>query len=100
MKMNWFEYWIGHCWMSGWQSIRGAFKIWADLLSGNYKDYALIHTDDPLTECYEWFWVSLGEDNTYPREFLEYLYQLSEDVRTGKEPVIKYESLEDLMKEF
>jgi hypothetical protein len=84
MKMNWFEYWIGHCWMSGWQSIRGAFRNWADLLSGNYADYALLKEDDPFTECLEWFWVSLGEDNTYPREFLEHLYQLSEDVRTGK----------------
>jgi hypothetical protein len=84
MKMNWFEYWIGHCWMSGWQSIRGAFRNWADLLSGNYADYALLKEDDPFTECLEWFWVSLGEDNTYPREYLEYLYQLSEDVSTGK----------------
>lgn len=84
MKMNWFEYWIGHCWMSGWQSIRGAFRNWADLLSGNYADYALLKEDDPFTECLEWFWVSLGEDNTYPREFLEHLYQLSEDVSTGK----------------
>jgi hypothetical protein len=84
MKMNWFEYWIGHCWMSGWQSIRSAFRNWADLLSGNYTDYALLKEDDPFTECLEWFWVSLGEDNTYPREYLEYLYQLSEDVRTGK----------------
>lgn len=86
-KLNWFEYWIGHCWMTGWQSIRGAFLIWRDLMTNNFKDYTLLHTDNPFTECYEWFWVSLGEDNVYPKEFLEHLMQLSHDVQTGKEKV-------------
>lgn len=85
IQLNWFEYWIGHCWMTGWQSIRGAFRIWCDLMTDNFKDYALLHTDDPFTECYEWFWVSLGEDDTYPKEFLEYLRQLCHDIETGKE---------------
>ena len=84
-KLNWWEYHIGHCWMTGWQSIRGAFRIWADLMGSNYKDYALPRTaEDPEAECIEWFWVSLGEDEVYPKEFLEYLMQMSEDVRTGK----------------
>jgi hypothetical protein len=74
--------------MSGWQSIRGAYRIWSDLMTGNYKDYALLKEDDPYTECLEWFWVSLGEDNTYPREFLEYLIQLAKDVESGKEKTI------------
>jgi len=87
-KLNWFEYWIGHCWMTGWQSIRGAFLIWRDLMTDNFKDYTLLHTDDPFIECYEWFWVSLGEDNVYPKEFLEHLMQLCHDVQTGKEKVV------------
>jgi len=87
-KMNWWEYWIGHCWMSGWQSIRGAFRIWADLMSSNYKDYALLKNDDPEQECLEWFWVTLGEDECYPKEFLEYLMQMVDDIETGKEKVI------------
>ena len=82
--MNWFEYWIGHCWMTGWQSIRGAYKIWGDLLTGNYEGYALLKDDDPYTECYEWFWATLNEDETLPKEFLEYLMQLADDVETGK----------------
>ena len=86
--LNWWEYWIGHCWMTGWQSIAGAFRIWCDLMTDNYKDYALLHTDDDAEECKEWFWVSLGEDNTYPKEFLEYLQQLVDDVKTGKEELI------------
>ena len=83
--LNWWEYWIGHCWMTGWQSIRGAFRIWADLMTSNYADYALPRTvEDPEEECKEWFWVSLGEDETYPKEFLEHLLQMVDDIETGK----------------
>jgi len=82
--LNWWEYWIGHCWMTGWQSIAGAFRIWSDLMTDNYKDYALLKEDDDAEECREWFWVSLGEDNVYPKEFLEYLMQMAEDVESGK----------------
>ena len=88
LKLNWWEYWIGHCWMTGWQSIRGAFRIWSDLMRSNYKDYALLKDDDPEQECLEWFWVSLGEDECYPKEFLEYLQQMVNDIETGKEKVI------------
>ena len=85
--LNWFEYWIGHCWMTGWQSIRGAFRIWADLMGSNYKSYALLRDDDPQSECIEWFWASLNEDDVYPKEFLEYLMQMVDDIETGKEKV-------------
>ena len=87
--LNWWEYWIGHCWMTGWQSISGAFRIWADLMGSNYHNYALPRTaEDPEQECLEWFWVTLGEDDTYPREFLEYLLQMVDDIETGKEELI------------
>lgn len=87
--LNWWEYWIGHCWMTGWQSIRGAFRIWADLMRSNYYNYALPRTaEDPEQECLEWFWVTLGEDDTYPREFLEHLLQMMDDIETGKEKLI------------
>lgn len=87
-KLNWFEYWIGHCWMTGWQSIRHTFRMWADLMTSNYDGYALLKEDDPYQECYEWFWASINEDDTYPKEFLEYLYQLMDDIDTGKEKLI------------
>jgi len=87
IKLSWFDYYFSHCWMTGWQSIRGAFRIWADLLGSNYKDYALLKNDDPETECLEWFWGTLGEDECYPREFLEYLQQMVDDIETGKEKV-------------
>lgn len=63
------------------------FKMWRDLISGNYKDYALLKDDDPYEECYQWFWCSINMDETYPKEFLDYLNQLVEDVETGKEKV-------------
>ena len=104
LTLNWWEYWIGHCWMSGWQSIHGAFRIWRDLMTDNYKDYALLEEDDPFTECYEWFWVALGEDEVYEKEFLEYLMKLADDVETGKEKVVPldedfFDRMKDLLKD-
>jgi len=87
-KMNWWEYWIGHCWMTGWQSMRMTFRIWANLLTSDYDGYALLKEDDPETECIEWFWASLNEDDVYPKEFLEYLMQMVDDIETGKEKLI------------
>ena len=45
--MNWWEYWIGHCWMTGWQTIGMSFRNWRDLMTGNYEGYALMFYDDP-----------------------------------------------------
>lgn len=94
-KLNWYEYWIGHCWMTGWQSIRSTFRIWSDLMRSNYEDYALPRTvEDPLQECIEWFWASINEDDVYPKEFLEYLMQMVEDIDSGK---VKTYSMDEVM---
>jgi len=103
-KMNWWEYWIGHCWMTGWQSMRMTFRIWADLMTSNYDGYALMKEDDPEAECIEWFWASLNEDDVYPKEFLEYLMQMVDDIETGKEKLIPMDEdfmnrLKDLVKD-
>jgi hypothetical protein len=82
--LNWWEYWIGHCWMTGWQSIRINFRVWADLMGSTYENYALLKDDDPEQECLEWFWVGLNDDDVYPKEFLEYLMQMVDDIETGK----------------
>jgi hypothetical protein len=95
LKMNWWQYWIGHCWMTGWQSMRMTFRIWADLMTSNFDGYALLKEDDPEQECIEWFWGTLGEDEVYPKEFLEYLMQMVDDIETGKEKVIPMD--EDFM---
>jgi hypothetical protein len=87
--LNWWEYWVGHCWMTGWQSIRGAFRIWADLMGSNYENYALLKSvEDPEQECLEWFWVTLGEDETYPKEFLEGLLEMCARIDRGEEKLI------------
>lgn len=83
-KLNWWEYWIGHCWMTGWQTIGATFRIWSDLMCSNYDGYALLKQDDPEAECLDWFWASLNEDDVYPKEFLEDLMQMAEDVESGK----------------
>jgi hypothetical protein len=55
-------------------------------MGNNYQDYALLKDDDPLEQCILYFWDSLEED-VYPKEFLEHLMQLADDVATGKEKV-------------
>ena len=88
LTLNWFEYYFGHCFQTGWREMWNNFKMWRDLISGNYADYALLKTDDPYQECYEWFWASINMDETYPKEFLEYLMQMVDDIETGKEKLI------------
>ena len=97
-KLNWFDYWIGHCWMTGWQSIRHNFRMWADLMTSNYDGYALLKEDDPEGECLDWFWASINEDDVYDKEFIEYLLQMTDDVMTGKVETYSY-SLDELMDE-
>lgn len=86
--MNWWEYWIGHCWMTGWQTIRFNFRVWADLMTSNYAGYALLKGDDPEEECSEWFWVGLNEDDVYPKEFLEGLLEMCARIDRGEEKLI------------
>lgn len=57
-------------------------------MTDNFEGYTLLKDDDPFQECYDWFWSSINMDETYPKEFLEYLMQLAYDVETGKEKVI------------
>ena len=94
-KMNWFDYWIGHCWMSGWQSIKHSFQNWGDLMTGNWKDYGLMFYDDPYEECRDCFWSYLGEDDTLPKEFLEHLMQMVDRIERGEEKVIPMEDVMD-----
>jgi hypothetical protein len=91
--------------MTGWQSIGGAFRIWADLMGSNYADYSLPRTvEDPEQECIEWFWATLGEDEVYPKEFLEYLLQMCADIDSGKVETVPltedfFDRLKDLVED-
>ena len=99
VKMNWWQYWIGHCWMTGWQSIGDAFRIWGDLMGNNYAEYALLKDDDPLEQCILYFWDSL-EDEIYPKLFLESLLQMVDDIATGKEEVIPINDVMENLKKW
>ena len=80
------------------------FRIWANLMTSDYDGYALMKEDDPESECLEWFWASLNEDDVYPKEFLEYLMQMVDDIETGKEKVVPldedfFDRMKDLVKD-
>ena len=53
-------------------------------MTGNYAPYVLLKDDNPFEETYNWFWTSINLDETYPKEFLESLIQMADDVKTGK----------------
>ena len=83
---------------TGWRNFGNSLRNWKDLMGGNYENYAL-GDDDPLTECLGWFWYDLNGDEMYSKAFLEYLIELSEDVRTGKVETYKFESAEKLIED-
>ena len=81
--MTHFSYITNHLlpsWIKQWTC---NLKIWSDLMTNNYEEYALLKDDDPYQECYEWFWSSINIDDTLPKEFLEGLYGMVEDIDTG-----------------
>ena len=49
-------------------------------MTSNYDGYTVLDYDDPYTECREWFWQTLGEDDVYPKAFLEHLMQMVEEL--------------------
>jgi hypothetical protein len=85
-KLSWFEYVIFSCFKQGWYNCWYSFQNWKDLVLNNYQEYALLKDDDPLEQCILNFWDSL-EDEIYPKDFLEYLIQMVDDIETGKEEV-------------
>ena len=68
-------------------------------MGSNYQNYALMQEDDPEAECVDWFWASLNEDDTYPKEFLEYLIQMAEDVQSGKVKTYPIEDIKQLFED-
>lgn len=93
-KLNWIEYYFGHCFQTGWREMWNNFKMWRDLISGNYEGYALMPNDDPYQECYEWFWTSINMDECLGKDFLEYLQQMVDDIDAGK---VETYSMEEIM---
>ena len=94
--MTWTEYIFQHLIPTGLLSFRDNFRMWRDLITSNYEGYALLEDDDPYEQCYEWFWTSINLDETYPKEFLEHLQQMVDDIDSGK---VKTYTLEEVMEE-
>ena len=97
--LNWFEYYFGHCFQTGWREIWNNFKMWRDLLSNNYEGYALLKEDDPYEECYSWFWSSINMDECLPKEFLEHLLEMCDRIDRGEEKLIPIENIETLFED-
>jgi len=70
------------------------FKMWRDLISGNYEGYVLLKEDDAYQECYEWFWASINMDECLPKEFLENLLEMYDRIDRGEEKLIPIEDIE------
>jgi len=93
--MTHFDYITKHM-LPGWvESWTYNFRIWADLMTGNYKPYANPWGESPERECYEWFWASLNLDDIYSKAFIEELWQMKKDVDSGK---VKTYPLDDVLK--
>ena len=91
--MTHFDYLTKHM-LPGWvESWTYNFRIWADLMTGNYKPYANPWGESPERECYEWFWASINLDDIYTKEFLEELVQMTKDVKSGKVKTIPYDKI-------
>ena len=97
--MTWPQYIFQHLIPTWFFSFRSNFRIWSDLMTSNYESYALLKDDDPFQECYEWFWCSINLDDTYPKEFLEYLQQMVDDIDSGKVKTYTLEEVKDLLNE-
>lgn len=94
-KMSWAEYIFTHVLPTWVQVFRMNFRIWADLMTDNLDNYALMKEDDPLEECRDWFWTSLNEDEVYSKEFLEHLLRLVDEVNTGKVETYTWEEFKE-----
>ena len=101
VKMSWWDYWVLHCWMTGWQSIRNNFITWMDLVwfEDNQKHYTLLKDDIPFEQCYSELWFGLNDDDVYPKHFLEHLMQMVEDVELGKVETYSMDEVMDKLKD-
>lgn len=91
-KMSWFEYIFAYCIPTGFQSMHHAFKTWMDLVwfKDNQKYYALLPNDDPFEQCRLCFWDDLEED-VYPKEFIEHLYEMVDEIDRGEVELIPFD---------
>lgn len=90
VSMTWFKYITFHVIPTWFRSFRSNFVMWLDLMTDHYEHYAILEEDDPFECCYDWFWTSIGMDEVYGKDFLEYLMQMVDDIETGKVETIPF----------
>lgn len=76
-------------WLKTW---RYNLKVWADLMTGNYEAYACPWCESPEKECCEWFWASIGLDDTCTKEFLEDLQRTIDLIDKGQIKFVSFNS--------
>ena len=94
--MTYFEYFFTQVvttWIESWNS---NFRIWSDLMTGNYEPYALLEDDDPYQECYDLFWTAINLDEILEKDFVEDLYQMIDDINEGKVELLPFDLEKEL----
>jgi len=87
--------------LPGWvESWTYNFRIWADLMTSNYKRYSDPWSESPEREYREWFWVSLNMYDICTKEFLEELYQQISDIASGKEKTYPLDNVLEIWSEY
>jgi len=98
--MTHFDYITKHM-LPGWvESWTYNFRIWADLMTSNYKRYSDPWSESPEREYREWFWVSLNMYDICTKEFLEELYQQISDIASGKEKTYPLDNVFEIWSEY
>ncbi|QGT54370.1 hypothetical protein b3_0126 [Synechococcus phage B3] len=100
-KINPITYYIHDCILRGWRNVGYSFQAWSKLMTSNYSSYDIFDdTNYPYTpeekekSTYHDFWDSM-EDDIYPKEFIEYLLDLCEEVQNGTAQLIPWEKVRD-----
>jgi hypothetical protein len=95
-KMNRLEYIWFSCILQGFHNCHYSFLNWRDLIGGNHSGYGILPEDDDLEYCISYFWESL-QPEIYSKEFLDYLMQISNDVKEGRVETVEW--TEEMMNE-
>lgn len=95
-KLNPISYYWNNCILQGWSNVRYAFDTWSLLMTTNYYHYDIMdnslypYTQEEKQEAiYTDFWESL-EDDIYPKEFIEYLLGICEEIHNGNVELVPF----------
>lgn len=88
-----FEYYR-YCFISGWRNVYWAFIWWSCWMTSDYSVYDILDdckhpytTEEKEEMTKNEFWWSL-ENDVYDKEFMDYLYQMIDDIDNGKVELI------------